>query len=319
MRSGRLLLVVSILTRTGVVALLCLLAMLTNYHNLKRAYNLPRLVELSEGKTMRVFYETTDKFFSKFGEHEVEAQKNVGMTWSIRLGGVPFTDPIAALSVLAKAHHWKLGFALGVIVPVGMALLFGRVFCAYVCPASLLFFTISRIRRLLSKVFYLPEFSLGRGFTWGVLVGGLAASVWIGHGIWIFILPYFAIGQTLFHGIAFGTLSFALGGIIVFSALDLVMGKQFTCRYVCPTGRLLGAIGSKSLFALKRDAPACLDACQSCIDVCPMKVRPKFDESLDCSMCGECLTVCPTNCLSIGFRAGAGAKGEREQQGITTA
>ena len=302
MKAGRSLLALSIVTRTGVIAILCLLAMLTNYHNLKRSYNLPRLVELSEGKPMRVFYENTDRFFALFGDPASVAQQNGGMTWSIRLGGVPFTDPIAALSVLAKSQKWELGFALGLLIPLSLALLFGRVFCAYVCPASLLFFTISRVRGLLAKFFYLPEFSLNRGVCWGLLFGGVVTAVWVGHGVWTLILPYFAIGQTLFHGIAYGTISFSLGSLLVFGLLDLVMGKQFTCRYVCPTGRLLGFVGSKSVFSLKRDAPECLEACTSCIDVCPMKVQPKYDESLDCSMCGECLTICPTKCLSIGLR-----------------
>ena len=39
MRAGRSLLALSIFTRTGVIALLCFLAFLTNYHNLKRGYN----------------------------------------------------------------------------------------------------------------------------------------------------------------------------------------------------------------------------------------------------------------------------------------
>lgn len=302
MRNGRILLVLSIFTRAGVIAILCLLAMLTSYHNLKRAYNLPRLVELSEGKATRVFYENADRFFSMFGDPATAAQRSGGMTWSVRLGGVPFTDPVAAVSVLAKSHRWEFGFALGLIIPLGLALLFGRVFCAYICPASLLFFTISRVRRLISKFFLLPELSLNRGFCWGILFGGVVTAVWIGHGVWTLLLPYFAIGQSLFHGIAYGALSFSLGSIAVFGLLDLIMGKQFTCRYVCPTGRLLGAVGSKSVFALKREADDCLDACTSCIDVCPMKVQPKFDQTLDCSMCGECLTICPTKCLAIGLR-----------------
>jgi ferredoxin-type protein NapH len=302
MRAGRTLLVVSILTRTGVVALLCFLALLTNYHNLKRAYNNPRLVELSEGRAMRVFYEKTDAFFTKFGDPAVQAQKSGGMTWSIRIGGVPFTDPVAALSVLVKSRSWELGFALGLIIPLSLALLFGRVFCAYVCPASLLFFAISRVRRLVAKFFWLPEFSLNRGFCWGILAGGLITALWIGHGVWTLILPYFALGQTIFHGLAYGAISFCLGILVVFAVLDFIMGKQFTCRYICPTGRLLGAIGRKSVFALKRDAEACIEACTSCVDVCPMKVEPKFDQTHDCSMCGECLTICPTKCLSIGVR-----------------
>ena len=167
MRAGRTLLVLSIVTRAGVIAILCFLALLTSYHNLKRSYNHPRLVELSEGKAMRVFYEKTDAFFAQFGDPAEEAQKSGGMTWSIRLGGVPFTDPVAVLSVMARSHRWELGFGLGLIIPLTMSLLFGRVFCAYVCPASLLFFAISRLRQLLAKFFWLPEFSLNRGFCWG--------------------------------------------------------------------------------------------------------------------------------------------------------
>lgn len=284
------------------VLLLCALALLTEYHNLKVAYNNPRLVELSSGKTTRQLYEATDAFFSLFGEPGKMAQTNGGMTWSIRIMGIPFTDPVAALSVLAKDHRWGVGFALGLIVPLTLALLFGRVFCSYICLASLLFFSIARLRRLLEKFFYFPDISINRGFAWGVLFGGLGAAVWLGHGIWSLLLPYFAVGQTIFHGIAYGTLSVALGAIIVFSLLDLCLGKQFSCRYVCPTGRLLGFIGRKSYFSIRRDASQCLTSCQSCIDVCPMKVSPKMDETVDCSMCGECLVICPTNCLSIGKR-----------------
>jgi len=148
----------------------------------------------------------------------------------------------------------------------------------------------------------LPEFNPGRGLAWGVLVGGLIAALWTGHGIWTLILPYFAIGQTLFHGIAYGTLSFAIGAIIVFSLVDLILGKQFTCRYICPTGRLLGVIGTKAPVSIRRDASLCLDACTNCIDICPMQTKPKFDDSMDCSLCGECLTLCPTKALRIGLR-----------------
>lgn len=308
MRAGRTLLVVSILTRAGVVLLLCYLALLTNYHNLKKAYNHPRLVELSEGKKMRVFYEANDRFFSTFGDPAEEARKSGGMTWSIRIAGLPFTDPVAALSVLAKSRRWEIGFALGLIVPLSLALLFGRVFCSYICPASLLFFAISRIRRVVLKFLWLPEWSLNRGFCWGILFGGVITALWIGHGVWTLVLPYFALGQTLFHGIAYGAISFSLGSLVVFGVLDLIMGKQFTCRYLCPTGRLLGAVGRKSVFALKRNADDCIEACTSCVDVCPMKVKPKMDETLDCSMCGECLTICPTKCLSIGLRTRTATK-----------
>ena len=68
MRSGQWLLIFSLLSRSSVVLVLCLLAMLTEYLNLKIAYNHPRLVELSSGPAMRVFYESADSFLSIFGD-----------------------------------------------------------------------------------------------------------------------------------------------------------------------------------------------------------------------------------------------------------
>jgi ferredoxin-type protein NapH len=302
MKNAKLLLIFSIISRAIVILLLCSLALLTQYHNLKLSYNNSGVVELSDGKVTRYAYDLVDRFFKSVGDPVEEARRYAGMTWSIRIMGVPFTDPIAALSVFVKSYHWELGFALGLIVPLSLAFTFGRVFCAYICPASLLFFSISRIRKLLERFFYFPSVTLNRGFCWGILIGGLILAVWMGHGIWMLILPYFALGQTLFSGIAFGTISSSLGSLTVFALLDLLMGKQFTCRYICPTGRLLGFIGQKSLYSIKREKPKCIDACTSCIDVCPMKVSPKFDETVDCSMCGECISICPGKCLSIGLR-----------------
>lgn len=301
-RSGRILLVLSVLSRAGVLLLLCLLAMWTEYLNLKIGYNHPRLVELSSGKAMRVFYEYSDSFFSLFGDPLEVAQKNGGMTWSIRIMGMPVTDPVAAVSVGIKNHQWATGFALGLILPVGIALIFGRVFCSYICPASLLFFTIGRVRRRLTKFFYFPDWSINRSFAWGILVGGVIVACLYGHGVWALILPYFSIGQTIFHGLAFGSLSIMVGSIIFFVGIDLVLGHQFTCRYICPTGRLLGFLGTKALVSIRRDEPRCLTSCTSCLDICPLKVNPKVDESRDCSLCGECLTICPTNCLTIGLK-----------------
>ena len=300
--NGRVLLIGSVFSRFCVLLLLCTLGLWTEYLNLKVGYNNPRLVELSSGKTMRIFYEISDAFFSRFGDPVQVMQSNGGMTWSIRLMGIPFTDPIAAMSLLVKNYHWPMEFALGLIVPVALALIFGRVFCNYICPASLLFFAIARIRRLFGKFFYFPEVPMNRGLAWGILAGGLIAAILYGHGVWTFVLPYFAVGQTVFHALAFGTLSVAIGGILFFAFVDLCLGYQFTCRYLCPTGRLLGFLGRRSIISVRRDPNYCLTKCTSCRDICPLKVNPKLDETRDCSLCGECMSICPGNCLSVGLR-----------------
>ncbi|PCJ18564.1 MAG: hypothetical protein COB02_10520 [Candidatus Cloacimonadota bacterium] len=299
---GRFLLTFSIFTRAMVLLLLVVFALNLQYLNWKNGYNLSRLVGLAAGKWWKLFYEVYDGFYSLFGDPMVIAQSNAGMTWSIRVMGVPFTDPIAFISVLVKNHEVSLGFAVGLIVPLSLSLIFGRVFCSYICPASLLFFTTSRVRRYLLKYFYFPEVHLSKASAYGVLCGGLILSLTFSHGVWTHILPYFAIGQTLFHAIAFGSLSTCLFVILFFTLVDLFLGKHFTCKYLCPTGQILGFIGSKSLVRIKRDSSQCLDSCNSCTLICPLDVNPKIDETIDCSLCGECLIACPTKCLSIGFK-----------------
>ena len=292
--------VVSIFTRFALLALLCCMALWTEYLNLKVGYGHARLVELSSGWGMRLFYQMSDGFFSLFGEPVAVAQSNAGMTWSIRLLGIPFTDPIALLSTVVAGGTPTLGFALGALVPLGVAVCCGRLFCSYVCPASLVFFAIGRLRRLLSGFFYFPELEMNRGLAWGVLAGGLGLAIFWGHGAWMLILPYFAMGQTIFHGIAFGALSVAGGSLVLFALLDLCLGHQFTCRNLCPTGRLLGSIGSRPLISIRRDADRCVDGCSTCAQVCTFRVDPRKDEVRDCSLCGECAVICPSACLSIG-------------------
>jgi ferredoxin-type protein NapH len=302
MNRGKILLSFSVFTRLSVITVLCLIALWTEYINLKSGYNLPRLVELSQGKAWRIFYEYSDSFFSLFGDPLEWAQTNGGMTWSIRLLGIPFTDPIAMLSLLVKNHTVSLSIVIGLVLPLSIVLVFGRVFCSYFCPASLVFFFTARIRNMLKQYFYLPELKLPKSFAWGILIGGLSLSYFYGHGIWALVLPYFSMGHTIFNSLAFGPLPIMVYSLVFFFAVDFFLGHQFTCRYLCPTGRLLGFLGSKSLVRINRDKNECITGCTSCNDVCPFEVKPNQDLKIDCSLCGECMVICPTKCLSVGFQ-----------------
>lgn len=302
-RKGLALMNLSILTRGGVLLLLILFALWVEYINLKNGYNNPRLVELSSGKLWRWFYEYSDAFFSLFGEPMAVMQTNGGMTWSIRVFGIPFTDPVALLSILTKNLHTPLVFFLGALIPIIMAVLFGRVFCSYICPASLLFFTISRIRRFLQNFLYFPELKISSGLAWGVLLGGLTLAHFYSHGIWALILPYFAVGQSLFQGIAFGVLAPSVFSLCLLSLSDLILARQFTCRFLCPTGQILGLLGRRSAVSIRRDAPQCISGCQSCDLVCPLQINPRLDHTQNCSLCAECVAICPTGCLTIGVRS----------------
>jgi len=293
-------------SRVLVLALICMVAAWTHYLNLKAGYNNARLVELAHGPWMRRFYEASEAFFGLLGDPLEVAQQSGGMVWSSSILGLPLTDPVAALSVASRGSMPGTQFLLGLLIPLGVALTFGRVFCAAICPASLVFYVTSRLRRLLKRWFLLPNLNPGRGLAWGVLVGGLVLANMYGHGVWTLVLPYLAMGQALFHTIVYessvagGVAAAALGALVFFALADLLLGDHFVCRHLCPTGRLLGSLGRRAPLGVVRDAPNCKTSCNACTEICPLAADPKQDDLLDCSSCGECLSVCPTSCLSMG-------------------
>ena len=299
---GYRLLYLSLASRFTVLLILLLISLLSGFLNNKIGFNNARLVGLSSGPIAQFFYTITDFIFS-FSDDTLELlQTNGGMTWYLRLFGIPFTDPIAAISLLLKSHSLPIGFGIGLILPLLVATLAGRLFCSYICPASLYFFSMARIRRILERYLLLPHLQLQRTVAWGVLAGGLIATWIFGHGIWALLLPYLAMGQTIFGAIAAGTISSMLISLLIYGGIDIVAGPNFSCRYLCPTGRLLGTIGSYAPITIRRDSSRCLERCTICNDVCPMGIEPRSDQTRDCSLCGECLILCPTGCLDIGYR-----------------
>ncbi|MFV2014631.1 MAG: 4Fe-4S binding protein [Candidatus Heimdallarchaeota archaeon] len=112
---------------------------------------------------------------------------------------------------------------------------------------------------------------------------------------------------------AVGSLVDSMGFIFVLKILVLFIITLISmkvprayCRWVCPTGALLGYVSSNSMLTVKRDPIKCEDGCSKCEEACPMGV-PLMDEDPDgianslCTLCGDCVDACP-DALSFGFR-----------------
>ena len=234
------------------------------WRNYKVAHNNPRLVGLMHGEEWATAYRLNERVLSLWGEPFEASLDFLGMPWAATVGGLETADPILVLSMMAVGTvSWAL-IASG-LVAVGLAMVFGKVFCSHICPMRLSFEFGQWIRGGLLRL-GLPLPRLGaRGSVAGwVLLGGLAGSVSAGTGVWFFLLPYLSLSASIFLGITAG----ATTGIVLVPMglwlVDMLVAPGLFCRSLCPQGFLLENLGRRSLLSLHKSATPCPGPCHAC-------------------------------------------------------
>ncbi len=229
-------------------------------------------------------------------------------------------------------------FALGIFFISGA--ISGRIFCGWACPVGFWQDTLDTVGSWVR----IPKWKVSRrtdeGFkeipatiaivafifsSWiGIsrLKGDIVADNFITRMAWdaldpagtLFVGWFYAIFWNVVPGDSgfFSNLGsdlniFILNSIIlvIVSILSLKVPRLY-CRYLCPTGALLGYCSKSSLIAVKRNPLNCVDGCRECEKACPMDV-PITEFGLEgisdtaCIACGQCIDKCP-EAMSFGIR-----------------
>ena len=221
----------------------------------------------------------------------VKSERVRGVTLAVTLIYLGFFDG-GFLSV----SHITSGFAVGpafylqdmaLLFMVGFTvvttLLWGRVFCGFLCPFGALQDLITRIvpRRLQRA---LPQRIHDRALyvKYGILlliVGLAAAPAQIG------VYQYFEPFGTVFYLSSSPLLWSIAGGFLVASAVV----PRFYCRYACPLGAALGVASLLSVFRIRR-VEQCTP-CKVCEHACPTgAIRGPEIDFKECVRCNVCET-----------------------------
>jgi len=200
------------------------------------------------------------------------------------LGG--FLCPLTAIQNLFI--KWQTGYLLLFLAVLVPALLWGRIFCGYICPFGALqeLLHFKRISRTIPSVWdgYLTKVKY-------VLLGYLVVRVLVTGQV---ILQGYTPFKALFTW--GGTpLSISLG--LTFGILSIIMYRPF-CRYVCPLGAFLALLSHFSLFKV-RVSSNCVN-CGLCQKVCKSRTiagKPPRIDSSECILCGDCLEKCPKKAI----------------------
>ena len=162
-----------------------------------------------------------------------------------------------ALALTDSTYILPLSVLLFFILPVLFAFLFGRVFCAGVCPFG-----------ALQELVNIKNYKLPKALT---TVLGMMPWFYL-----IFALMY-AVTRSSFIICRFDPFVgiFRLGGdigMITFGVILLIMamftGRPF-CRFLCPYGALLSIFSSVSIWKIKLTDKSCIN-CELCHHACPV-------------------------------------------------
>lgn len=201
-------------------------------------------------------------------------------------GGVVSIYQFAATGTMVRQVH-ESSFVLMAIVFV-LALLFGPVFCGWVCPLGTVQELIGRVgRRLLGRRYnrFVPlrVDSVLRHLRYLVLAWVVWVTARSGQLVFSDYDPYY----TLFN---FWTGEVALSGVIILGFVlvaSLVVERPF-CKYACPYGALLGLSNLVRVFGIRRKADTCI-SCGACDRACPMNIKVSKAGRVRNHQCISCL------------------------------
>ena len=256
-------------------------------------------------------------------------------TWTSRIGGYPVSrllefDPLVMISTMLSTGYVYRYLGWGLLI-IGLTLLFGRVFCNWICPYGTLhqfvgwLFNINKGKQNFERNRYRDIFFFKYAILTVFLIMSFFGALQIGlldpiclmyrsvatvfspasdmaldasplPSEWIDTLKFApGVSDRVFVG------SFWIGVFITGLVGANLVIPRFFCRVLCPLGALLGVFSRFALFRINRDVHKCTD-CNLCLLRCEGAADPqgKVRQS-ECFSCMNCIDDCPEDALSFSM------------------
>lgn len=239
-------------------------------------------------------------FLNPFANYYLHINFVQGWFQSLGIGDLWFVSPLEGLESILISKELYMPSVIGMLIPVVLAFLLGRVFCSWICPVTFFLELFDRVRKILSgKKVLQNRLIVAKRVLWFVLIAELLVSLVLGAPLFVFLSPPGLIGREIMMFVFFGNLAFE--GILLFAILGLeLLTRRFFCRSFCPLGGLLALLGHRRKLQVQFRPENCTQ-CGLCERTCPMGLSPCNNETSTayCWNCGECLDSCKYDALNF--------------------
>lgn len=210
------------------------------------------------------------------------------------IGPLDITDPLSGLQVIMLTKSVTRTLIMAIFLPTLFTLVFGRVFCSWLCPQNLFSELIDILSRKLvkSRLLTLPSTPVPR---WIALIMILIGSLLVGFPLGSLLSAPGIISIQISMAVLESTIGLEIMLIVFILAGEFFILRRFWCRYICGVGTLLGFFRfTKTLKIVfqKDSAHPCIN-CGACTEACQFDLNPKKGNLYpQCHNCGDCIAAC---------------------------
>ena len=200
---------------------------------------------------------------------------------------------------ISELYLILLGFLFSLLFITSITAIFGRVWCGWLCPQTVLLDLSESLSRLFGKL-------SGKTVQRFVLLPFSAlVSLTI---LWYFVPPVKTM-QLLFND-ALITGFFLVQWAVIYAELAF-LGRGF-CTTVCPYAMMQNALFDKDTLVIEYDRSRDADCmkCHDCVKACPVGIDIKEGLQTDCIACAECIDACAAATAQRNMKPFPGYKGK---------